>query len=186
MKRSRWLPRSSVSPSRNPRVRVCSPNPVALSAIDSAEPTSCESLARDMNRSMPPFSSPSQCSRHDVRQPGGIENLPDRTGDRLVIVVPSGVHEGRCLVVDQELVERDAGLRRPQRDPVDPARDPIDRGAVHRLEASYRFPSASAGSRDGARTPGSSVASNAPARSRCALRAAARTAKPAPMMNATR
>ncbi len=33
-----------------------------VQAIDSAEPTSCELAACDMNRSMPPFSSPSQCT----------------------------------------------------------------------------------------------------------------------------
>jgi hypothetical protein len=43
-------------------VRVCSPKPSAFSAIESAEPTSSDSGASAIKRSMPPFSSPSQCS----------------------------------------------------------------------------------------------------------------------------
>ena len=49
-----------------------------------------------------------------------------RTATRLVVVIPAGVDQCRRLVVDQKLVERHSGLRRPHRDPVDPADDLID------------------------------------------------------------
>ena len=77
--------------------------------------------------------------QHDVGQPRRIEDLANRAGDGLVLLVPSRVHKRRRLVVDQELVERDAGRWGPHRDPVDPADDVIDRGALHVAEVTRRL-----------------------------------------------
>jgi hypothetical protein len=63
MKRSVWLPSGSVSPSLRPRVAQRTPKPRALRAIESGDPTSSASGASAMKRSIPPFSSPSQCRR---------------------------------------------------------------------------------------------------------------------------
>lgn len=64
----------------------------------------------------------------DELERGRVEHLPDRLVDRVVAVVLTRVDERRALVVDEELVEGDAEVRRPGRDPVDAVDDLVDPG----------------------------------------------------------
>ena len=64
--------------------------------------------------------------QHEVLQPRWVEHLGDGRDDRVIVVIPARVHERRCLVVDEELIEGEAGLGRPDGNPVDPTDDVVD------------------------------------------------------------
>ena len=69
--------------------------------------------------------------QHEVLQTRWVEHLRDGRDDRVVVVIPARVHERRCLVVDEELIEGEAGLWRPDRNPVDPADHVVDPRTRH-------------------------------------------------------
>jgi len=43
--------------------------------------------------------------QHEIRKPRRIKHLTNPSHDRVVVVIPAGMDQGRRLVVNQELIE---------------------------------------------------------------------------------